>query len=298
LNLRDTDRVRNSDMANRFLENAAKLAPLYDCLLAETKKIFPKFDKDPWHSIGFFLRGYAYEHQGRAPDYAYAAADSIVEACDSEITTNSAEMVWTSFRQKLSHRNLNCARNPLCPRGWRYQHQYRKQSRQASVKKLSVVELAFQELAGKPLAAWAREQLKSGNTQASHSILRTINGVSDKIASLFLRDIATIYEITVADDQKMLLQPVDGWVRFVARELQQNRSLNDMQCAQFIVRNSTASEKTNQGAWYFCTRAAGSSRYVVARSIKDVDYFRKTINLHLDHLVNRAKPLVRIATRS
>src|SRR5438874_481245 len=107
-------------MANRFFENAARLAPLYSVLLDETKQIFPKFETDSWHSVGFFVRGYGFEHQGRAADYQYAAADAILDHCDSEITENSAEMIWNSFRQKLDDRRLNCSMNPLCQRGWRY----------------------------------------------------------------------------------------------------------------------------------------------------------------------------------
>jgi hypothetical protein len=278
-------------MANRFFEDAARLAPLYFCLVDETKQIFPKFETDPWHSVGFFLHGYSFEHQGRAPDYRHAAADAILEHCNSKITAKSAETVWNSFRQKLQS-NLNCARNPLCRRGWRYR--YGRQSRQTSVNKLSVVELVCQNLAGEPLVSWARAQLASGDIQASHSALRKINGVGPKIASFFLRDIATIYAITVADSQKRLLQPIDIWLRFVARKLQQDGKLTDAQCAEFIVKNATAPEKTNQGVWYFCTRAAGSSRYVVAQAIDNAGYFRDTVNLHLHRLCKSSNAAARL----
>jgi hypothetical protein len=167
----------------------------------------------------------------------------------------------------------------LCPRSW----SYKKRSGRATTKKLSAIQLACQQLEDNPLVPWAAEQLESGSAQVAHTLLKKINGVGDKIASLFLRDIATIYAITVGDDQKWRLQPIDMWLRFVVWKLQA-RKLNDDQCAQFVVTNSMTPEKTNQGVWYFCNRVAGSSRYMVSRSIDDVGCFQETISLHLHQL--------------
>jgi hypothetical protein len=97
-------------MANSFFENAGKLAPLYACLLDETKQMFPKFETDSWHSLGFFLYGYGFEHQGRAPDYHYAAADAIDQNCNSKLSAKSAEVVWRSFRKNL-HSDKNADRS-------------------------------------------------------------------------------------------------------------------------------------------------------------------------------------------
>jgi hypothetical protein len=89
-----------------------------------------------------------------------------------------------------------------------------------------------------------------------------------------------------------LLQPVDTWVRFVARALASEDDLSDEDdpsdedCAKFIVKNSRQPEAANQGIWYFCVQVANSSKYEVGLCLKDRDHMQDRLQRHLDGLVS------------
>jgi hypothetical protein len=69
-----------------------------------------------------FLEGYAFERQGRRPDYSHAAVDSIIKAKNNEGTLNRKHVsaVWKYFKDYLDTIGLNEANNPLCPKGTYY----------------------------------------------------------------------------------------------------------------------------------------------------------------------------------
>ncbi len=244
------------------------------------------FENDQWLSLRLFLQMYAFERQGRSPDYSFAAVDAIDDNRSVPLDRRSARKVWESFAARLRDLNLNHANNPLCPKGTKYPRNYRTGERDTEVKKSSALQVAAE--LGKPLVAWARECLENNNARDTHARLRQINGIGNKIASFFLRDVATAYRVAPTKNRH-LLQPVDVWIRFVVQKLSCDDQLNDTQCARWIVRKSAKPECMNQGIWYFSANIAHSSQYVVARALKEPKLFDELISKHLDDVQRAAK---------
>jgi len=271
-------------MPNVFLAACEKLAYLYQHrFLEETRRACPGYGTDPWDSLRFFLMSYAFERQGRANDYAPAAADVVAEMRGQPVTQESASQVWEMFRARLGDQGLNAANNPLCPCGFTYARRYKGKTRQARVSGISAVELVAGDVEGQCLVTWARDLVQAGEVAGVHGMLTKVNGVSNKITSFFLRDVASMFGIT-PEDRRTLLQPIDRWVRFVARALAGDDSLSDARCASFLVENSPAPERANQGIWYFCARIAESSQYRVSQSLDDRQAMDRAVKGHLHHL--------------
>jgi hypothetical protein len=237
------------------------------------------FESDPWLSLRLFLQMYAFERQGRSPDYSFAAVDAIDENRSAPLERASIRSVWNSFRRRL--RDLNYANNPLCPKGTKYSRNYRKQKRSTKVTKLSVVQFAIK--LERPLVKWARDCLEHNIPSQAHGQLCSINGVGNKIASFFLRDVASTFRLAPTCDRH-LLQPIDIWVRFVVHRLCKTDKLDDTECANWIVAKSSKPECMNQGIWYFCANVAQSSRYMVSRALQEPRLFDELVNRHLDEL--------------
>lgn len=262
-----------------------RLAPFFtQRFLTESVRRCPDLETDPSDSLKFFLH-YAFEHQGRSPDYAPAAIDTTDELKGGSITRAAACQAWQIFRKKLNDQGLNAALNPMCPVGTPVQRRRNGKNVVLKTKKFSAVEFVAEEMGGGCIVPWARDLMKSANTKKAHDALKTINGVSTKIASLFLRDVAVMYRLAPSQ-RRELLQPVDTWIRFVAGELAQRSLKSDDECARFIVNNSHQPEAANQGIWYFCAQIAGSSRYEVRRSLGERHYVNQLLCAHLRSLTD------------
>lgn len=263
-----------------FLKTCISTAKLYRTFMLEpTVSACPDLEADAWSSLKFFLLGYAFERQGRSPDYAPAAADTIDDLRGMSIDAEAAEAGWAIFSQKLGGRSLNHANNPMCPKGTCYSRKY-ETPYQLRTSNLSALELAAQVLEGKPIVAWAKELLADDTVAEAHRTLTLVNGVSHKIASFFLRDVATISGLKPSRD-RYLLQPVDTWIRFVVQALAGDNQMDDRSCASFITEQTCDPESANQGIWYFCTMVAGSSKYLVIRCIDSPDHTRVVLDRHL-----------------
>ena len=272
-----------------FIEECEKLADLYSVRFLEpARRECPRLDTDVWDSLKFFLMGYAFERQGRAQDYLPIARDAVDECRDSPLSDDSARRVWQVFLSKLGNVGPNMALNPLCPNGESYQRKWRDRTSTCSTRQPSVVQLAVDEFHGEPMVSWAGRLLKEDRVEAAYDVLLRLNGVSGKIASFFLRDVAIIHEIAPAGDRH-LLQPVDTWVRMVARNLSGDGTLDDTGSASYIVEDSVQPERANQGIWYFCSQVASSSQYLVRRSMSDRAYMRGLVRHHLGSLVETGK---------
>ena len=270
-----------------FLESCTKLSKLYNQLfLVPRMENFPNYSRDIWDSLKFFLDGYAFEHQGRSHSYAPVAVDTI-KFENSVIMQVKASCVWNAFVEKLNGEDPNDRNNPLCPKGTAYKDKKGTHKTQ----KPSLVELMqrqdFYNMTS--LVSYVGDILRRGEIEKAYQVLREINGVGHKIASLFLRDVAVILNINVSvhGDNRYLLQPIDIWIRFCINlcqpSLGQSTKL-DEQCARFIVENTDEPEKTNQGIWYFCAQVAGSSKYKVRRSFKEDHYMNDLIEEHIGYL--------------
>ena len=238
------------------------------------------FEKDPWLSLRLFLKMYAFERQGRSPDYAFVAVDAIDKNRSAPLEPASSRTVWRSFTSRL-RKKLNHANNPLCPQGTTYFRFYKKAKRKSNVKKISVIQLAGE--LDRPLVVWARDRLQGGSVSDAYAQIRRINGVSDKIASFFLRDVASRFQLAPAQD-RYLLQPIDVWIRFVVHKVCQDGQLKDDQCAKWIVEKSGKPECLNQGIWYFCANIAHSSQYLVLRALQERKFFNELVTEHLTGL--------------
>jgi len=264
------------------MERFEKLSRLYvSRLMRPAWDTCGDVEHDEWTSLRLFLLGYAFERQGRSPDYAPAATDAIDEVRGKSLTEDMALEVWSRFAKKLGNRGLNHANNPLCPRGVRYVRKYRGRRVESTTRKISAVELGAQSRV--PLVAWAHAKIVGDGLRKAHKEVRRIGGISDKIASFFLRDVAVRYDLAPKNDRH-LLQPIDTWVKFVVRRLNGNEEMDQASCARFIVDNAQLPERANQGIWYFCAVVAGSSRYVVRRCLEDIERYNTVLDRHLSSL--------------
>ncbi len=204
-------------MNQDFLTTCIGLADIYRVyLLAPTVEECTGFETDPWSSLKFFLLGYAFERQGRSPDYAPAAADTIDELRGSKLDAQTVQEAWAIFSQKLGNSSLNPALNPMCPKGTQFRWGYKGETRNCLTHKVSAVEFAASHLNGQCLTAWARAEIEADRVAEAHRMIRMINGIDVKVASFFLRDIATIYGLAPSKDRHLLM-PVDTWIRFVVQ---------------------------------------------------------------------------------
>lgn len=232
---------------------------------------YPQRENDTWDSLGLFLEGYAFERQGRRPDYGPAAADVVMELKRGSVRLDSGTALneaWQRFRKLLGGAGLNEANNPICPKGTVFS---RKGSSRLTSSP-SALELAT-EIAGNgnlTLVTYFKNMLGQDKVENAHRKLRELNGVGPKIASLFLRDLATYYNFTVSKERH-LLQPIDVWVRRIVKEL--GGPANDQDVGKWIVSESATAwvnpEAVNQGMWYFAREIAGSY-YRLKDSIHDL----------------------------
>ena len=239
-------------------------------------------ETDKWASLRLFLKVYAFERQGRSPDYAFVATDSVDEHQARPLSKDVVRPIWRSFCGRLKNMGVNHANNPLCPRATKYKRHYKGEIRQSSVRKISAVQLAVD--LDMPLVAWARDAMgRQDGLKEAHKRIREINGINNKIASFFLRDVASRFQLAPAHDRH-LLQPIDVWVRFVVQTLRRSNHITDDECASWIVEKSAKPESANQGIWYFCTAVGHSSQYLVSRALRDTTYSRELLREHLAEL--------------
>ena len=236
---------------------------------------------EPWGAVRLFLQGYAFERQGASPDYAVVAAEAIDDVRGEQIGKDDAAAVWAAFERRLDGEKPNYANNPLCPKDTRYVRHYLGNEKRSTVAKISAIELAA--ALPQTLVAWARAEVNQECVRRAHEELCQVNGVGDKIASFFLRDVATYYGLAPRHE-RYLLQPVDVWVRWVARILADDNGMGDAECAQFITHNAANPERANQGMWYYCAVVCHSSRYLVTTSLRDRQRLDRLVQQHVEEL--------------
>jgi hypothetical protein len=221
-------------------------------------------DRDPRAALALFVSFYAYERQGSSPNYARAAVDAVIRSPEL-----SPPAVWREYKRLLQDINLNVANNPLSPKGT----PFARKGGERKTWQPSIIEFTASAPSRRNLLTWAHEQLASGRMREAHSDLCGVNGLGPKIASFFLRDVATMHRLE-PDSDRQLLQPVDVWVRRLAKLTCGRGDLpNDSTCAEAVVDASLAAgvspERVNQGMWYFASQVCGSSEYVAVRIIQE-----------------------------
>lgn len=264
-----------------FINTCAALAPLYkQGFLDPLKTRHPGFATDPWESLAFFLEGYAFAWPGSSPEYPSIAVASLAETWGQSFSGRSAQKAWKRFRKELGEKGPNYSHNPMCPQGTTYQRRYKGKSRTSTTRGLSAIQLVRDELNNCCLVDWARGLIAGGEASMAHAVLKRVNGVDQKIASLFLRDLAVMYDIRPEADRWLLL-PVDRWIRFVVRQQANDEALSVRDCAEQLMAVTDQPEEADQGIWYFCTQIARSSEFVVRRACAESELRERLMDEHL-----------------
>ena len=223
-------------------------------------------------SLAIFLEGYAFERQGRRPDYFHAAVDSLI-GCNNNLTANC---VWNNFKQLLNNQRLNHRNNPLYPSN-------NPDNIQNINNKLSLVEAILNLQNQGTLSNYINNLvIQNNNTIQSLNFLKTIRGVGDKIASFYLRDLVVVLNLNIINVQnRQLLQPIDIWVERTIKYLAGNQNMNKAHVANWIVANSLQyhlnPEYINMGIWFYCSLII-SSEYRLNQSLQNINMAQSLIN--------------------
>jgi hypothetical protein len=276
--------------AERFeaLQDFAAVGKLYRAHLMDPNwKRYPDRDTCPWDGIALFLWSYAFERQGRRPDYSPVAADVVKELKREGFRIDQPEAAteaWDRFKKRLEGNRLNIANNPMAPKGTEYERKDREgKSTKHITASPSAIEVASQ--LGRSIVTHVRDLLRADQVRRAHALVAGTNGVGDKIASLLLRDVASYYDLNVATDRH-LLQPVDTWIRR-ATELCLNVESPPEAVARAIVDAchscNVNPEHVNDGMWYFGAMVAQSA-YRLHQAVENRDRFRSMTEEHVSAL--------------
>jgi len=262
-------------MLIRKVREIATFANAFQVILEQNRVPYLAMDSDWLQGLQFYLHGYAYERQGRSPEYSAAAVDAVAQSVKVELKkpdTDFPQRAWDAFLQILrlppDGKGANPPNNPLFPK---------KSAGKESVTSLILRAEDYDYNLIKAVLAL----LKGGIVKPAHTFLCQIRGTGNKISSLFLRDIVSIYNLPVHQDDP-LLQPVDIWVRRLTRLLiglqpdvtkdEEDDYSNDIKIAETLIDLSKAATVSplslNQGAWYFGAQIAGTKSNLI-RYIED-----------------------------
>ncbi|MBM4446005.1 MAG: hypothetical protein FJ023_01465 [Chloroflexi bacterium] len=279
--------------ASMVLQFFARLSCLYDGrFLRPLWSKYPDRDDNDWDALSIFLEGYAFARQGAPSNFAHAGCAALRKIRESGFTLANPDVaseLWAKFSTSLHNTDLNYANNPLCPKETEYRRKYRGTSRTSRTSRSSALEfLVALSRRGEStnIIAYAKQNLEREHLRTVHQLLSNeINGIGNKIASFFLRDVATFYHILPSKDRH-LLQPIDTWVRRVSEQLM-GRQMPDEEIAMWIVQEAeksvVSSEAVNQGMWYFGSQIGGSE-YRVSCALDDLKLAKVLVDEHIDAL--------------
>jgi len=251
------------------------------CLFKE-RYMLPRWRKysnyitDIWDSLAIFLEGYAFERQGRRPDYSPVAVDALFyckKRNNGNMSENVAYDIWQHFAQLLNNQRLNPRMNPLYPR-------------QTPHQKPSIIQLVLDNgivQQNLTYATYFQNQIdQSNNIQNAFDLLKSVRGVGDKIASLYLRDLVDVMNIPLDNIQnRYLLQPIDIWVERTVKILTNNQEMNRNQIANWIVSASIKydinPEQVNMGMWFFASNLV-LSEYKLRATLKNLNNAQDLVN--------------------
>ena len=280
-------RMSASEDSSQFFHLFAQLGMLFQArFLRPLWQKYSSRDTDDWEAVGLFLTGYAFERQGAKPDYRHVA-DHVVrelvrQGCLLAHPT-TAEKTWKMFRKYSGEVRLNYANNPLCPQ----MTSYTRKTGSATTYSKSVFEFLNDLLtSGIPpnIVVLAKTGIQLNRTRDVHHALQHINGIGPKIASLFLRDIAVMYNVFPAKDRH-LLQPVDVWVKRAFEKLTHHHNLDIETIQRGIIKEAVRvgvlPEAVNQGMWYFSSQIA-DSEYRLSEALGDIGYANALLQEYIE----------------
>lgn len=259
----------------RKVREIATFANAVQVIFEQNQAAYSAMDSDWLQGLQFYLHGYAYERQGRSPEYSAAAVEAVRQALRVDLKEPDSGFplrAWNAFLRILrlspDGRGANPRNNPLFPK--------------ESTGKESVTSLILR-LQGYEynLIKTVLALLQGGTVKTAHTFLCQIRGTGNKINSLFLRDIVLIYDLPIEQDDP-LLQPVDIWVRRLTRLLmgvpadvtknEEDHYSSDTKIAAALIDLSKTAAVSplslNQGAWYLGAQIAGTKSRLI-RYIED-----------------------------
>ena len=237
---------------------------------------------DIWDSLSIFLEGYAFERQGRRPDYSHAGVDALLycrHRYNNNFTQNLVSCIWQRFSQLLNNQRLNHRNNPLYPSTNPNNLQNISQSP-------SVIEVVLRNgiiQQNLTFTTFLQNQIiQSKNVRDVFRLVKGIRGIGDKVAPLYLRDLVDVMNIPLNNIQdRHLLQPIDIWVERTVKILTNNQAMNRNQVATWIVNSSRQYEvnpqRINMGIWFFCSNIAGSE-YKLRNTLNNLNIAQNLVN--------------------
>lgn len=279
----------------RFLN---RVSPIFQNYFLR-KKIFRDQFKNGYKALVCFLRHYAYERQGAAAAYPRIASECVSEKYRNGHnwrvpTQDDAEELWKDYKEiaqnnynlldnRTGEAKVNETRNPLNADGG------------------VVAKLASNSISN--IAAHIRDLVRCGNTTEAYHFMRGIRGIGEKIASLYLRDIAYLAGLDEKNISDLhLLQPIDTWLEQTLKILLNSDVPKNLQEKQELIvdlckESDISSISFNQGAWVWGSQIAGefeafksspkdafAAQEIIANHIEEKERYLREVRRVLDSL--------------
>jgi hypothetical protein len=131
----------------------------------------------------------------------------------------------------------------------------------------------IKSISGKNIVKKTVDEIKSTKLKNEYKDLQSIFQIGPKIASMYLRDIVTLYDLNsyIPIDEFQFLQPIDTWVKKIARQLTiiDENEKKDGKIREKIVKacneNGISPLDFNSGAWYMGTHSLDILFYMLER---------------------------------
>jgi hypothetical protein len=172
-----------------------------------TRDAFRALEGSDWRAaLVEFLRGYAFERQGRSPHYAEAAIAAVGLYKGSAPRNDFEAFVWQEFLRQIDveadGKGAAVKVNPLAPH-------FRKQRSRSITALVSDLEGSQYNL-----VRWAAQGIREGELETVSQQIRAVRGLGTKLTAWFLRDLVMAFGMEEADlEPSALLQPIDIWTR-------------------------------------------------------------------------------------
>lgn len=275
---------------------------------------FKDYDKNRnWKNGIMTFLNIAFERQGRPPDWSEIAKDIIGERNDNDIYNMDKEKIakryWGKFKdeweyvtnKKIGNKNkgLNVGVNPFAPENEKYYRKYKGKEKEYHAEGISVIALLIDLKKWEyDIVRYVQEEVKQ-NAGNVHTQLKKINGVSNKIASMFMRDVVTHYDIgNKIKKDRHLLQPIDVWVKRCCNYLP-GHDFKNKNYGEIIVKicsDEINPEKVNMGMWLFSSQIVGNHyrlKKIMEQNKNDIiTEMRERIKNYKERLERRIKAIV------
>lgn len=222
--------------------NVVRNMTSFSYLFRENYPIEPP--KDAFSSLLNFVTYYSYERQGSARAYrtiARRVLNEIFKGNIEMITQKEVDSAWILYKRiaKEDYNDLrtNATQNSL-------------NSDKGVLKRLA-------EKGERNIYNYAKMLLKEGQVEKAYTFMVSIRGTAQKIASLYLRDIAYV-ELEPAEHYHHLFQPIDTWIeqaiKIILSYTSDEAPTSFPDKKKLIVELCKEAEcspiEFNQGAWY------------------------------------------------